>query len=195
MHVQDICAAGYEFYYITHYVYSILPMVRLDANKYGMSQGECNYRTRAAPAITPPTSVASCNDEGTWNAARPPIAPLFECTAWSTAAVATVYSEPAKEVATPAPEVASVIAAPPTLVTMVRPSMSKLIRMLNEGSWVQDLLSIVWNTWPAAAVATVYSEPAKEVTMPAPEVANVIAAPPALVTMVRPSMEITHIKS
>lgn len=37
---------------------------------------------------------------------------------------------------------------------------------------------------PTALVATVYSEPAKEVTTPAPLVANVTASPPAEVTTV-----------
>jgi len=46
---------------------------------------------------------------------------------------------------------------------------------------------------PIAAVATVYCEPAKDVTFPAPLVARVIALPPSEVTTVAndPPMEVT----
>lgn len=63
-------------------------------------------------------------------------------------------------------------------------SPTQMEDMERAGPAIAALLLLLLVTDATAAVATVYWEPAKEVTAPAPEAARVIAPPPTLVTMV-----------
>ena len=77
------------------------------------------YNTTQAPTNTPLNATAKLVRRGadTENECMPSAA--FDVAAAAAAQVATVYSDPAKLVTTPAPLVASVMASPPAEVTIV----------------------------------------------------------------------------